>query len=315
MCDDRLLVYVFADKEYEIFVLPYIFFSLKYNKDAIVEVVLDDHDSPLLKSCRGVEVLYELYGDRFVIRKSQLTGRNYINLNARRFVEEPESVAKYIYIGDIDIMIMDDIKSKHLDLIKEHKIPFSNIIRNPEDSKKRLTGLHFSEYNKLYPLPDLSDLDLLRNNDEHLLYLIVSRKGYMVPADFRERPELGVHMSLSRDPLGRTSGPKQQTYQRKSIGWGGSGYYQEFQETITASDFKVLEDHLDVRFKLFVLILESIIKERFDDLAKFGLGYLVDRSAFIQSDMYKLKDVLKYNYGIEEMLAFPLRKEIKSSVK
>lgn len=52
------------------------------------------------------------------------------------------------------------------------------------------------------------------------------RKGFIVPFDFQERPECGIHMSLSRDPSARTSGPTLSNYSTSNVfGWTGRKYH------------------------------------------------------------------------------------------
>ena len=175
-----------ADTKYEIFVPLYIFFALTHNEDALVEIFLCDVDAFKKKNLESLRVLNDLFPNKFLF-----TEVNFLNYspNVVRFIHEPDlkDECDYVYIGDIDILIMDsDIEKQHKKNMLEHKIPFSNIIRPPEVTERdkfRLSGLHFAPMSSQYPLPDISDLDLssentTRGSDENILYEIMKRKKY-----------------------------------------------------------------------------------------------------------------------------------------
>ena len=94
----ELLIYVYADENYEMFVLPYIFFALSTNKTAHVEVALSNVNSSLLcEEHPGRMKLKEIYGDHsFTIRMSKIRSEHHSTPNVRRFIEEPKNKSKYL---------------------------------------------------------------------------------------------------------------------------------------------------------------------------------------------------------------------------
>lgn len=308
-----LLIYVYADKDYEMFVLPYIFFALAANKTAHIEVVLGEEGSELLdQNHPGKRELEDLYGvGRFTIRASDLPKNHRSTPNVRRFIEVPVCKSEYLYIGDIDIMIMEDVLKAHLPVLKETGLVYSNKVRDSSVRNPRLTGLHFTRYEEFYPLPDMSDIDLLKSNDEEVLYKMVIRKGVDVNHSLDYRPELGIHMSLSRDPLGRTSGPKQSQYTVPGADWGGAKYYNDFLKLVESYEFFRVAKYIDAEFKILCLIVEALSKGTFSRLSEFGFSYLVDRRKLIKSDNVGLREALD-SWSLQELYAaFPLRSEVK----
>ncbi len=308
---NKLTIYAYADNEYTIFIPAYIYFALESNRESFVEIntpssscVYEQHKSSLTK-------IKNKFGDRFKIRDTSPNLSKDIIPNTIRFIDPPLYKSKYLYIGDIDIMICEDIVEAHALLIKRHELPFSNVIRNPEApiNQRRLTGLHFIETEKYLPLPDLSDLNLKIKNDEEVLYEIMSRKDLMVPATFRERPELGLHMSLSRDPFGRCTGPRQSNYKSTGLGWAGKEYHEKFFQISSNIDFLTILSVSDLRYKLLHLCAEALIKNEVNKIEEISLGYMIDRSRLIKHQEKSLKSAL-LDKNIEDFLSFPLRKEM-----
>ena len=274
-----LLILAYADKGYEDFVIPYIYYALKSNREAFVEIILDSSDEFIESNEDVINLLKEFVGSNFLIRQSTISPENCIK-NTIRFIEKASEPSKYIYIGDIDILIFDDLLSVHIPLIEKYRLPFSNIIRKVKqpDEPKRLTGLHFCETDKYYPLPDLSDLDLLKENDEHVLYEIMKRKGTMVSDSFLIRPECGIHMSLSRDPLGRYfTKSREVNFAKKSIGWGGDKYHNDYVASLKDSAYLKIQPYLSTKFKYLSLVLEAIAKKEFTQLQRIGMTYGYDK--------------------------------------
>lgn len=124
----------------------------------------------------------------------------------------------YIYIGDVDFLIMREepgLLESHLDHCKQTQLPFSNKIRLTADFSARtdrLTGLHFivkkPYYEKVGPYISsyLENTDSLLealldiNNNEQFLYYLVKR-GFDLDKlldheDFR--PHHGIHLGIAR---------------------------------------------------------------------------------------------------------------------
>ena len=85
--------------------------------------------------------------------------------------------------------------------MKKYGSDFSNVLRND----KQLTGLHFMEYRKMYPVNVPQGVDLLNTNDEVLLCRLMREKQYSFPPSevpLSERKTHGMHISLfNRPPL------------------------------------------------------------------------------------------------------------------
>lgn len=289
----KLLFLVYADVKYEFFVVPYIFFALKNNSDAVVEVVLSERDNFINRNKESLTILNSIFGDRYTISQSPKFEK--IIPNTIRFITQPKLRAEYLYIGDIDILVFENVAETHVKLMEDYNLPFSNIIResNNQEEPKRLTGLHFCRYDDYYPIPCLDDLELDKMNDEVVLYEIMMRRGMMVDPSFRIRPECGIHMSLNRDPLGRyqISNFKKIT-SKEAVGWGGANYYPKFLEQIHDKDFMSVFPYLDLKFRFFIQIIESIAKDKFYTLQYFSLKYLNDRKFFLKGSEEELKNLL-----------------------
>ena len=276
----ELLFYTYADKKYDFFAVPYVYFALKKNPDAFVEVALEDYDDFFQRNCPSVELLHEIFGDRFLLRQSRIAAELNDHPNVIRFVEAPVSTARYVYIGDIDLIVMQDVLQIHEGLIEKHGIPFSNVIRpsSVRDGVPRLSGLHFCPYELMYPLPDISDLDVHTLNDEHVLYKIMERKGVMVPTDFNERPQCGIHMSLNRDPAGRCGGPVYHHFDPDvTTGWQGAEHYEYVEALRYDEGFQRLFLTFAYEFRLLFAALEACANGSERLLHRMAASFLVDR--------------------------------------
>jgi len=214
--------------------------------------------------------------------------------NTVRFVETPQTKCEYLYIGDIDLLVFDDVSKIHLELIEKNSLPFSNILRREyaESEAPRLSGLHFCRYDDYYPLPDLEDLDLAFENDENVLYEIMRRKGMMVPKEFQTRPECGIHMSLNRDPLGRSTGPATLNYSvSKTHGWGGRHYYPRFLDQIAEEDFCILSSRLDFDFRILLLAAEALATDQVRKLHRAACAYFIDKRMLVPGSEISIKKI------------------------
>lgn len=124
---------------------------------------------------------------------------------------------KYVYFGDIDIMILPEkisIIEFHKNQMNELQLPFSNKVRLTPDGtiSSRLTGLHFIEckeyYEKINPIVKKITTDLeFRNDylkdldrDEKLLYKLCHDAFLMDPEKLSSmgRPWHGLHLGITR---------------------------------------------------------------------------------------------------------------------
>jgi len=123
---------------------------------------------------------------------------------------------KYVYFGDVDILILKEKESLfnlHKKQILKNKIPFSNKVRkNGKLLSNRLTGLHFVEVKPYFKLMDnvihrfLEDKKyrsiLLKDvkRDEELLYNLnqAAFKFDSIEVSKNKRPWHGFHLGLVR---------------------------------------------------------------------------------------------------------------------
>lgn len=207
-----ILFFTCATRFYKNFVTPYMFFAKKHNPGAKFEFILDDVDDFLVKNERSLQWLEKTYGIRPTLRNvAEIETRPKME-NSFRFVMEPQTSADYVYIGDVDIMILEDVYAWHKPIF-DAGLPYSNMIR---DGQEKLTGLHFVRTDLYYPLGDIKDLIESIRIDEDLLFAIVKRKGLLYGNDeYRKirpnRPIHGVHMSLNRLPF---------SYGKERVSWG-----------------------------------------------------------------------------------------------
>ena len=269
---DTLTVFTSADKNYEMFVLPYICSVLLSNpENAKVEICLQNSASFASANIEAMHCLQNAFTDRF-----QLSDADFSRLRPHtiRFVTTPTIVSNYVYIGDIDIIVTEEIAKPHLEKMKETKLPYSNIKR---PNKNSLSGLHFSEWTAYYPLSHETPSDRI-NLDEAYLWDLVSARGHRMPDPGETfRPIHGLHLSMNRDPRTiRTT-------------WGGVrqkptalGYVR----LRTHDVWKQLAPFFDEKFKRMTFVLDSMIAARYaEEIERFefpnviGLGQMINPSA------------------------------------
>lgn len=315
--DTSVLVFTYADERYAMFAVPFVYFALKNNSAAIVEIALESESRFYARYGRAVDYLSGIFGGRFLFRQSKSYKKNgkAIIPNTVRFVEVPESKAEYLYIGDIDLLIVDDVVAVHRKLMKENSLPFSNILRKRKsvDALPRLSGLHFCYFDDYYPLPDLSDLDLCKTNDEHVLYQIMERQNIMVPESFDKRPTCGVHMSLSRDPSGRCTGPNAPIFDSQVVmGWGSQIYYGRLLNQMREPEYANLQGHMSLEFRLFQLIFEAIATNNQAALERAAMSYLVDRRLFSTRQKMKRRDLVREVESLRQEGRFDVARDLAS---
>ena len=191
----------------------YPLFALTSNPDAIVEIILSDYEL-FKKTYANIMQFYEAnYPGK--VRYTPVEVKNVLP-NSVRFIVQPTLKAKYVYIGDIDIFLTEDVLSYWLKFMEKHQCDFGNVLRN----ERQLTGLHFVPYDKMYPVVIPPDANL-RTGDEVLLCRLMREKNLRFPvsAERRERKIHGVHVSYySRPPL-----PSMTTFDKPARypSWGG----------------------------------------------------------------------------------------------
>lgn len=250
-CDTLLLFFTYADENYFEFAITYPFFALIANPEAKVEIVLSNYNLFKKKYSHFIEFYNtnQFFKDKVIYRQVNNNFNDIRHGGAIRFLEHPITVAKYVYIGDIDILILENILHPHLDNIKKNNLDYSNIVR---PNTKRLSGLHFINYQKMYPIKITSIMDIINMNDEELLYKIMYMKGLRTPSEsLTYRPVFGVHISYySRPPLKNFTtgdkltkfvswGPYRENYLTKYFEIKNSTIGNEFFQTIKETDIKL----------------------------------------------------------------------------
>lgn len=192
----NLTIYVTANRLYEPFILPFIAACLLHNPNSHVEIGVEQAEETYRHYAAGLDYIQAHISGAFSLHSVDF---NEASPNNIRFLTPPKTQADFVYIGDIDILILESIAPWHMQHMKETGQPFSNIKRT---GKKALSGLHFSKWEALYPLPNLSGLANPRTHpDEALLYEIITRLGHKIPSENKfKRPLHGFHMSLNRRP-------------------------------------------------------------------------------------------------------------------
>jgi hypothetical protein len=194
----------------------------------------------------------------FLIRKGEFWRSNGAPVwpNAVRFVTTPLTVSDYVYIGDIDIVVLGpDILGRHLKHMSRTGLPFSNAIRT---GSKRLTGLHFTRYDALYPLPEHADLN--DRLDEMMLTTLVRRKIGEFPSSIRRfRPLHGIHVSPNRPPQSEFHGKHRDrtTVRVKGWDWDADKYIPLWRKFRVTEMFKQMEPHLSTRLAKTAIQLDE----------------------------------------------------------
>lgn len=199
LSDNRpnLLFFTYANARYHIFATLYPLFALISNPEAVVEIILSDYEAFANYYTNVIKFYDTTYPGK--VRYTPVDAKNILP-NSVRFLVQPTLKAKYVYIGDVDIFLLEDVLSYQLDFMARHQSDFGNVLRNDH----QFTGLHFIPYEKMYPVKIPNNTDLSRTNDEVLLCHLMREKNLRFPikATLAERKIHGVHISLfSRPPL------------------------------------------------------------------------------------------------------------------
>lgn len=195
---EELLFYTCVNKRYYPFAIIYPIFALAFNDNSLVEIGVEDYDY-FYSIYRDIIEYYKIkYNDKIFFHNTKFYDK--IMPNSIRFITKPHYKTKYVYIGDVDILILEDIFNFHINNIKKNKLDFSNHRRI---NTNNLTGLHFIEYDKMYPIAIPKNIDIYMVSDEELLYHMMLYRGYKI-TDITDanRPIHGYHCSyFSRLPL------------------------------------------------------------------------------------------------------------------
>lgn len=196
------LFFTCCNEPYYHFAAIYPLFVLENVPEGMVEIGVTD----LSSFTKSYKPIMDFYGKHYPgrVKYRECPAVEGHTLNAIRFLYQPLTKAEYVYIGDIDILILaDNIVSSHVKNMELYHLDYSNIVRHNKTSN-RLTGLHFCRYDMMYPIHRLNDVPV-NINDEEYLYLLMADKGLKTPPkEAFYRPIHGIHCSYNRPVFDKT---------------------------------------------------------------------------------------------------------------
>lgn len=252
----KILFFTAANQAYEDFVPLYAFSILSHVTDSAVEIAVEDTAGFYARHGAAAALLADCFGkNKLVVRNTRWTlpDRRRILPNTVRFITPPTIESDYVYIGDIDIIVLEtNLLAMHLRHMELTGLPYSNSVR---PTTMRMSGLHFTRTTAYYPLPDVSDLDLNGMNDEMVLYEIVRRRGLAVQDGAWYRPIHGIHISPNRPP-------EQILDESGNVvvpGWGINPYARQWQRMSANTEFRRLRPLLSARVQDALNRIDSIV--------------------------------------------------------
>lgn len=246
----RTTFFTCCNKKYECFIPLFIHSILFYN-DVDIEICVEDFEKLENNVIKCLEYLKENYkNSKILIRNANfnyfiIENKKYkIIPNIVRFLETPQIKNSFVYLCDIDIITLQkDIQKIHTDYILNNKIDYSNIVR---PNSNRLSGLHFTKWDSLYPLPDFEDLVKkgMLNHDEVFLYNLVKKKN-KINEKLTFRPVHGIHISQNRE---------------KILEWGVKKWKEDWYFYRNSNSFKYLEHFFSELIKEKILKIDNYYK-------------------------------------------------------
>lgn len=233
-------VFTCCDGIYKDFIPLFILSNLYHNEECFVEISVDTLNYKPIQT--SISMLKQKYPNRFLIREVDFKGVTVdgtlyqTSPNTVRFYVEPEIKSNYVYISDIDIIVLvKNFHEQHITHMSNSSLPYSNIVRPFKDnSLKRLTGLHFTPYNNYYPIPEFNDLCKLNllSYDEPFLYELVKKRHSNFKYDETFRPVHGIHASLNREPTGQLNWELPR-WKQEWISFTNDEYFKKIEPTFT----------------------------------------------------------------------------------
>lgn len=236
-----------ATGKYNMFVLPYIASVQWSNPSASIEILTDKP-----RKYEECEMMLKNVTIRNIPDEFKPWIRNKQKSQAIRFLTYPDVRKDYTYIGDVDIIVLEDILQQHVDNMKKIRKPYSNIVR---PNSQRLTGLHFVDtdkwYGKLRRWPTWKLMEVLENktkSDEQTLYWITRRLFGVPDASATFRPVHGIHTSLNRNIDPKNDIP----------GWGAHPQWLEkYKELRESEEWKTFYPYFDHKYTQILKQIES----------------------------------------------------------
>jgi hypothetical protein len=251
---NKTTIFACTNEKYYNFIPIFIHSNLFHNKNIDIELGVENNNIPeatsnIIEFCKEkyptTRILLRVVNFKQIIHNEK---KYKLIPHIVRFIETPILKNKYVYISDIDIInLQKNFPELHIEDMKKTKLQYSNIVRK-NTGDKRLTGLHFTNWENYYPLPNFEDLMLnnkLMNNDEAFLYQLV-KKNTHVSYTNTYRPVHGIHVSPNRDPGGKP-------------GWGIDNWVNEWYNYRNSNEFLYIEDFLPIEIKNIINIIDNEI--------------------------------------------------------
>ena len=219
------------------------------NPGAMVEVVLTNPRSFEANNAKALDAIERHFGKCWHFQRWQ---PDEMRSETKRFVTNPEKLREFVYITDIDIILLEDIATPHLAHMKKTGLPYSNVLRPGGIS---LSGLHFTKADAFYPVIPVKDLPLTESltADETTLCDMVKAKGLALPSpDDVFRPVPGYHLSLNRSPLGGDN----------QINWSGldnPAFLASFDAMVQHPCWQEAYPFFDHKFRWLMAVLDPVL--------------------------------------------------------
>ncbi|HEX8232799.1 MAG TPA: hypothetical protein VF559_05595 [Caulobacteraceae bacterium] len=259
---NSVLLYSCANAPYQDFVPLFAFSGLALDSRFIAEAGVQDAAAFAAEHGPALDLIEQTFPDRFTWRAVPWKRPDGTRLRPHvvRFVTPPQNRAEYVFISDVDFVFLNpELIDQHFRIMGRLGLPYSNSIR---PGTRRMSGLHFTRWDALYPLPDLSGLDLHHANDEENLAAILERKGLPLQDRVWERPSPGVHISPSRDmnPSDKDG--------RRIPGWSWQPFAAEHQAFWSREDAKALRPLLSDRLRAALAQLDEAVAAHLEKLRR-----------------------------------------------
>ena len=187
--------------------------------------------------------MYKAYKYYAIINKTK------VRKDSIRWLIEPKIKNKYIFIGDIDIVyLIDNYYDNYLIDMFNRTSCYSNIVR---PNSTRLSGVHFSKWNCLYPILLPKNCNLMMHN-ENLIFIRLKTLGINIDYQTKFRPIFGVHMSVNRGSV---------IDKKRNITWEVEGKKSLWKKFTDSNVYKFIYPLLDKYVKQKIVLLEKHYKE------------------------------------------------------
>lgn len=244
---NKLLIYTCCDEKYSHFVPLFVASNLWSNKNIDIEIHLESSLTDSEKS--AIEYIKSVYPKSEILIKENCYEKISTNIyrfnnqkvwsNTLRFIDKPDLYAEYVYISDVDIVVLEDIFDVHYQHMVDRGLVYSNIVR--KNAPTHLTGLHFVKYDEYFPVDEKFKVS---GCDEEVLLKIMKAKNHKIDYDTDFRPVHGIHMSLNRPDVA----------DGKVVGWGAEPYENQWNEFYNSDLYK------NISFSFDEIIINQINK-------------------------------------------------------